>query len=126
MRILLKGYLQLFLIVVKIFNYLLPIDDKTERDDDYADDYSWYKMTPDIYTLIVQHKHAFEYFFRIIEIDSITMSDMFVIFHVSRCSMIITDGMRIKLSLSCLGLVDIFLIISFYFLLRVHVNLKFE
>lgn len=57
-------------------------------------------MTPDIHALIVDHEQTSKYFLWGIEVYTIAMGDMNIIFHISRSFMVVTnEWARFRLSL---------------------------
>ena len=55
-------------------------------------------MAPDVDALVVKHKQASEYFSGSIEVDSISMSDVVVIFHVARSCLVVSNVVLLSLS----------------------------
>lgn len=49
-------------------------------------------MAPNVDTLIVDHKETFKDLLGSVEVDSVTMSNVLIIFHVMRSCMIVANG----------------------------------
>jgi len=91
MHVMIYTTLDSFLISLQRSLHCFPIHNKVEGNNEDDDEDSWETVAPDVDTLIVKHKQASEYFSGSVKVDSISVCNVVVIFHVSWSSLVVTN-----------------------------------
>jgi hypothetical protein len=67
------------------------INDQGQRNNERTNQKGRDAMAPNINALVVDHEKTLEDLFRIVKIDSVPMSNMLIVLHIFRCSVVIPD-----------------------------------
>ncbi len=94
MHIVIDSVLQPRLIVIKGSSHRLSVHQEVKRDDKNNNEHGGQTVTPDVHTLIVNHKQALYDFFSSVEINTISVGDVMIILHVIWSCLIVTNKMR--------------------------------
>jgi len=71
---------------------LCAIDEQCQGNNYDANYYGWQTVTPNVYAFIVDHEETLEDFFWSVEVDSVSMGNVLIIFHVKRGCVIVADS----------------------------------
>lgn len=91
-NVVIKTVGKLLLVGWKIVADLFAIDEQCQWNNCDANDYGWQAVTPNVYALIVDHEETLEDFFWSVEVDSVSMGNVLIIFHIPRGSVVVTDS----------------------------------
>lgn len=90
-QIMIKAWRDLLLVWSHIFHYLCMIHNQGEWYYSNADDDCRHTMTPDVDTLVMDHKKTLENLFWTVKIYPVSMGNVFVVFHILRSCVIVTN-----------------------------------
>jgi hypothetical protein len=88
-----SSFLDLLLVFIQRLPHYLSIDHKEKGNQKNYNGNGRKAMAPYVHTLVVEHEHTPEDLTGGIEVDTVTMGYMVIIFHVTRCNLIVSNEM---------------------------------